>query len=103
MGIDVGKVSLPTMRWTLTQAPAPARNVPHAKSGKAQEPLLSDWSGAAHYSVMMAEPGCGTSLACPRFQAAAQSNVELRLAVDYQADSARLYLGSRCLTDSWYS
>ena len=107
VSVDVGSVSLPTAKWTLTQAPGPARDLPiNPRSGKAQEPHASEWGAAAHYSVMLTEPGCLAAQApggCPRFKAAAQSNLELRLAVDYHADSARVYLGDRCLTDNWYS
>ena len=108
ISIDVGPVVVPKARWTLTQPPGPARELPiNKRTSKAQEPHASEWGAAAHYSVMLADPKCPVSQdTCARFQPAAkmqQSNVDLRLAIDYHADSARVYLDKRCLTDNWYS
>ena len=108
ISVDVGPVVVPKARWTLTQPPAPARELPiNTRTKKAQEPHASEWGAAAHYSVMLADPKCPVSQdTCARFQPAAkmqQSNVDLRLGVDYHADSARVYLEKRCLTDNWFS
>ena len=72
----------------LFKAAGPPRTIPTAPSGKPQEPSAKDWLAAAEYHVLL--PGMFSS-------------TELRLAIDYAADCARVYLGDTLLTDNWLS
>lgn len=85
----VPSVAVPTL--SLVSAAGPARVIPLARSHKAQEPNMTDWEGAAHYTVTVSLAG---GLA---------NTTELLLAVDYIGDAARVYYKDRCLTDNWFS
>ena len=57
---------------------------------------MSDWlSGAARYNITLP-----TVPVVPR---SSNDYVEVRLAIDYEADSARLYYRGRLLTDNWFT
>ena len=70
----------------------PPRTIPTSPSGKPQEPTAKDWLAAAEYHVHL-----------QLLNAGAHSATELRLAFDYAADCARVYLGDTLLTDNWFS
>jgi len=69
---------------------APPRLVPKASSGKAQEPTIAEWLGAAVYHLTLPD-------------ATPAQGGDYRLSIDYVGDSARVYFGGRLLTDNWYS
>ena len=79
-----------TLNTTLVRQAGPPREIPLAPSGKAQEPNADDWKAAAEYTIELG-------------QLPINGSVELRFAIDYAADAARLYLGDRLLTDNWLS
>lgn len=84
-------VANPTV--TLVQPAGPPRTIPtNSRSGKPQEPTLTEWDAAAKYSIKLHLPS--------DFNASA---TEIRLNIDYEADAARVYYGNRLLTDNWYS
>ena len=71
----------------------PARKIPLLNaSGKPQEPTAEDWLGAEEYIVEINLPDNFNS-----------STTEVRLAIDYVGDAARIYFGNKLLTDNWYS
>ena len=79
-------------------APMPPREIPLAPSGKAQEPTMDDWlDGAAIYNVTLPPaPAVPTS--------PDDDYVEVRVAVDFEADAARLYSPrGRLLTDNFFT
>jgi hypothetical protein len=82
----------------------PPRNVPKASSGKAREPTGAEWGGAAQWVLEVDYPaGAGAALAgVGNFSGG--SALELRLAIDYVGDAARLTTaGGKLLTDNWYT
>ena len=82
-------VSKPTL--TLVRQAAPARDVPKAPSGKAQEPTGQEWGLAQQWTVDLHLPP------------AVPNGTELRLAVQYRGDSARFSQGESLVTDNWFS
>jgi len=111
MTVNVGPTApIPTAKWTLKKAAGPAREIPKANSGKAQEPTAAEWQAAASYTVELVAKASAEVEAGAAKEAAGLTpftgpiaNVALRLGIDYAGDSARMYLGNRCLTDNWYS
>ena len=85
-------------------AAMPPRDVPKASSKKAREPTGAEWGGAAQWALEVDYPaGAGAALAgVGNFSGG--SALELRLAVDYAGDAARLTTaGGKLLTDNWYT
>ena len=107
MTVNVGPTAaLPTAKWTLKTAAGPPRDIPKQggkQSGKAQEPTAEEWKAAAAYTVELVSSAAGNSTSATLFRDGPIANVALRLGIDYAGDSARMYLGDRCLTDNWYS
>lgn len=99
---NITTAAAPDLSATITKLadPGPPRVVQHQNGnphGKAQEPTLAEWGGAAEYSVRLQTPAAGV---------AADSEVMLSLA--YDGDAARVYYSNstghaRLLTDNWYS
>ena len=81
-----------TLKTTLIKQAGPPRVIPLAPSQKPQEPTAEDWHAAAEYTVELGS-----------LTADADGSIELRLAIDYAADAARVFLGDRLLTDNWLS
>lgn len=86
--LDIEAVSAATVR-KLREAAA-ARDIPKAPSGKAQEPTAAEWQQAAVYAldldVSTSPPGA-----------------QVRIAIHYRGDAARIYAGDRLLTDNWFT
>lgn len=81
-----------TLETKLTKHAGPPRQIPRAPSGKPQEPTAEEWLAAAEYTVEL-----------DQVAAYIHGSAEVRLAIDYAADCARIYLGERLLTDNWLS
>ena len=79
-----------SLKTTLVRPAGPPRHIPLAPSQKPQEPSAEDWRAAAEYKVDLASLAAGID-----------GSTELRLAIDYVADAARVLLGDRLLTDNW--
>ena len=93
----VDGVHIPYSVTLVRPAPMPPREVPLAPSGKPKEPTMDDWlSGAAIYNI---------TIPPARFNIkSADDYAELRVAIDYEADAARLYSPrGKLLTDNWFS
>eukprot|EP01065_Artemidia_motanka_P007610 TRINITY_DN137_c2_g1_i1.p1 TRINITY_DN137_c2_g1~~TRINITY_DN137_c2_g1_i1.p1 ORF type:complete len:915 (+),score=325.46 TRINITY_DN137_c2_g1_i1:66-2747(+) len=87
---DMPTIPAPAMTVTQRTPAGPPRNIPVSRAGKAEEPTAKDWEAAAVYDVT-------GNASVGSWQG------ELRLAVDYEADAARIYLGDTLLTDNWMS
>ena len=79
-----------TVSMTLESPAGPARDLPKAASGKAQEPTMAEWQAAQKYRLSVAGLPSDPSL-------------DVRLRLNYDGDASRVYYQERCLTDSWYS
>jgi beta-galactosidase len=78
---------------TLTQPAGPPRVIPRrGGSGKPREPNATEWAAAAVYTLTVHLNGTQTI----------RDGDEVRLAIDYAGDAARVYYGTRLLTDNWY-
>jgi beta-galactosidase len=91
--VPVAKPPVVTTSMTLTRPAGPARDIPLARSGKPREPNATEWGAAAVYTVTLHVSGGGS----------VPPTSEVRLAIDYDADCARVYFGDRLLTDNWFS
>ena len=91
--VPIAKPPRITTTVALTRAAGPPRDIPMASSHKPREPNATEWNAAAVYTVTLHVEDGG---AVPPF-------TEVRLAVDYDADCARVYYGDRLLTDNWFS
>ncbi len=79
----------------LVKKAGPARKIPLVNGtghGKPQEPSAEDWLAAEEYDVEINLPDNFNS-----------STTEVRLAINYVGDAARVYYGNKLLTDNWYS
>jgi len=83
--------------WQCTKAAAPPRSLSKAPSGKTQEPTAADWELAAEWVLSLDYQGAGD------VRPLIEPSDELRLAIRYRGDSARLYHGQTLLTDNWFS
>ena len=90
--VDLPAVPLPTVAVEMVRPAGPPRDIPLAPSGKPQEPSAHEWEAAALYSLRLDVPS--------GFDASA---TEVRLAIGYAADAARVSLGGVLLTDNWLS
>jgi hypothetical protein len=79
-----------TISVKLESPAGPARDLPVAPSGKAQEPTIAEWQAAQKYTLAVSG-----LLSDPKF--------DVRLRLNYQGDASRVYYQQRCLTDSWYT
>ena len=65
-----------------------------APSHKAQEPTAAEWDAAAEYTLTLSLP--------EGWQRHGEQSTELRLAVDYSGDAARIYYKDRaCARCQW--
>eukprot|EP00038_Savillea_parva_P010016 m.187353 g.187353 ORF g.187353 m.187353 type:complete len:1053 (-) comp17044_c0_seq1:101-3259(-) len=81
-----------TVDVKLTTPAASPRAIPiDSASHKPREPNATEWEAAAVYTLTLHIP---PSLS---------PNVEVRLAVNYSGDAARVYYKNRLLTDNWFS
>lgn len=80
-------ITAPTV--THLRTAGPARNI--TQGGRAaREPTMDEWRAAEVWNLTLAE-------------AVPTTGGDYRLLIDYVGDSARIYFGSRLLTDNWQS
>jgi len=83
---------LPAITWNLQKQAHVLRPLVNASSGKIQEPTCEDWKHfASEYDVII------------NYTSAYDKRDELRLAVQYDGDSARFLFNDKLLADNWFS